>query len=165
MRDFFQYLGLAGDSSICRIPHDLQKLKGYQDFPAPQRPPRPLLQTPELQYDFRNRNHHGTRHQGLAHSDPRRVCNASKIPAAAEWFLFLKRKSPNTYRAYVNDWKEFVAFVGIQDPEEFGDVKRVHGCWGASFYISPFGFGLVTALKQLILRRSTSSAFYKIRVS
>ena len=50
----------------------------------------------------------------------------SKIPAAAEWFLFLRRKSPNTYRAYVNDWKEFVAFVGIKDPEEFADVRRAH---------------------------------------
>jgi len=50
----------------------------------------------------------------------------SEIPAAAEWFLYLKRKSPQTYRAYVNDWKEFVAFVGIEDPEEFAEVQRAH---------------------------------------
>ena len=50
----------------------------------------------------------------------------SEIPAAAEWFLFLKRKSPQTYRAYVKDWKEFVDFVGIENPNEFATVQRAH---------------------------------------
>jgi len=50
----------------------------------------------------------------------------SEIPAAAEWFLFIKRKSPQTYRAYVTDWKEFVKFVGIENPEEFATVQRAH---------------------------------------
>ena len=48
----------------------------------------------------------------------------AEVPPEVEWFANLE--NANTRRAYQNDVKEFVAFVGIQQPEEFRAVKRAH---------------------------------------
>ena len=51
--------------------------------------------------------------RGLAH-----------VPAEAEWFANIT--NPNTRRAYLNDVRGFMRFVGIQEPEEFRIVTRSH---------------------------------------
>jgi integrase/recombinase XerD len=48
----------------------------------------------------------------------------AEVPPEVEWFANLK--NPNTRRAYQNDVKEFMAFVGISKPEEFRKVTRAH---------------------------------------
>jgi integrase/recombinase XerD len=48
----------------------------------------------------------------------------AEVPAEVEWFANLK--NPNTRRAYQNDVREFMAFVGITQPEEFRKVTRAH---------------------------------------
>jgi len=46
------------------------------------------------------------------------------VPAAAIWLANIDNK--NTRRAYQSDVGEFVAFVGIEHPDEFRDVARAH---------------------------------------
>jgi len=46
------------------------------------------------------------------------------VPGAATWFANLD--NPNTRRAYRNDVSDFMAFVGIEHPDEFHDVTRAH---------------------------------------
>ncbi len=46
------------------------------------------------------------------------------VPPEAQWFANLS--SPQTRRAYQSDIKAFMAFVGIQSPEEFRTVARGH---------------------------------------
>jgi integrase/recombinase XerD len=48
----------------------------------------------------------------------------AEVPAEVEWFANLKNL--NTRRAYQNDVKEFMAFVGIKEPQEFRKVTRAH---------------------------------------
>lgn len=48
----------------------------------------------------------------------------AQVPPAAEWFANID--NPNTRRAYRNDLKEFMGFVGITAPEEFRLVSRAH---------------------------------------
>jgi integrase/recombinase XerD len=48
----------------------------------------------------------------------------SEVPPEAEWFANLQNK--HTQRAYRNDVGQFMAFVGIQRPEEFRTVTRAH---------------------------------------
>lgn len=48
----------------------------------------------------------------------------AEVPAEVEWFANLK--NPNTRRAYQTDVKEFMAFVGIKEPQEFRTVTRAH---------------------------------------
>ena len=48
----------------------------------------------------------------------------AEVPAELEWFANITNK--NTRRAYVNDVKEFMGFVGILEPEEFRVVARAH---------------------------------------
>jgi hypothetical protein len=46
------------------------------------------------------------------------------VPAEAEWFAHLD--NPRTRRAYQNDLRDFMAFFGIQQPNEFRIVTRAH---------------------------------------
>ena len=46
------------------------------------------------------------------------------VPAELEWFANLD--NPRTRRAYQADLKEFMAFVGIQVPEQFRGITRAH---------------------------------------
>ena len=46
------------------------------------------------------------------------------VPPEIEWFANLT--SPATQRAYQNAIKDFMAFVGIRNPEEFRTVTRAH---------------------------------------
>jgi len=46
------------------------------------------------------------------------------VPAAAIWLANID--NANTRRAYQSDIGEFVAFVGIEHPDEFRDVARAH---------------------------------------
>lgn len=48
----------------------------------------------------------------------------SDVPPEMEWFANIT--NPHTRRAYRNDLNQFVAFVGIQKPEEFRGVRRPH---------------------------------------
>ena len=48
----------------------------------------------------------------------------AEVPAELEWFANITNK--NTRRAYINDVKEFMGFVGIIEPEEFRVVARAH---------------------------------------
>jgi integrase/recombinase XerD len=48
----------------------------------------------------------------------------AQVPPATEWFANLD--NPNTRRAYRNDLKEFMTFVGIASPEELRLVTRAH---------------------------------------
>ena len=48
----------------------------------------------------------------------------SEVPAELEWFANID--IPNTRRAYIRDVKEFMAFTGIVEPQEFRDVTRAH---------------------------------------
>ncbi|MGH8229744.1 MAG: tyrosine-type recombinase/integrase [Steroidobacteraceae bacterium] len=47
-----------------------------------------------------------------------------KGPPATEWFANID--NPNTGRAYRNDLKEFMTFIGIASPEELRLVTRAH---------------------------------------
>ena len=67
------------------------------------------------------------------------------VPAELEWFANLD--NPRTRRAYQGDLKEFMAFVGIQAPEQFrGTTAGVPAdvfafcvtCWEALFGELPF---------------------------
>jgi len=44
------------------------------------------------------------------------------VPDAAVWFANID--NPNTRRAYQGDVEDFIAFTGIEDPEEFRSVTR-----------------------------------------
>jgi site-specific recombinase XerD len=46
------------------------------------------------------------------------------VPPEIEWFANIENK--NTRRAYQNDLKSFMSFVGIEKPEEFRTVNRAH---------------------------------------
>jgi site-specific recombinase XerD len=48
----------------------------------------------------------------------------AELPSEAEWLANIN--SPKTVRAYRADVREFVAFVGIEQSDEFGDVRRGH---------------------------------------
>jgi integrase/recombinase XerD len=48
----------------------------------------------------------------------------AQVPPAAEWFANID--NPNTRRAYHNDLKEFMTFVGIATPAELRLVTRAH---------------------------------------
>ncbi len=48
----------------------------------------------------------------------------ASVPGAATWFANFD--NPNTRRAYRNDVSDFMAFVGIEYPDEFRDVTRAH---------------------------------------
>ena len=48
----------------------------------------------------------------------------AQMPAEAEWFANIA--NDNTRRAYRNDVREFMGFVGIVTPEEFRLVSRAH---------------------------------------
>jgi len=48
----------------------------------------------------------------------------AQVPPATEWFANID--NPNTRRAYRNDLKEFMTFVGISAPEELRLVTRAH---------------------------------------
>src|SRR5919109_32190 len=46
------------------------------------------------------------------------------VPPELEWFANLP--NPNTRRAYRQDIEDFMAFAGLQRPEQFRDVTRAH---------------------------------------
>ena len=46
------------------------------------------------------------------------------VPPEVEWFANIL--NPNTKRAYENDVKDFMRFVGIERPKEFRNVTRSH---------------------------------------
>ncbi|MGF6531485.1 site-specific recombinase XerD [Paraburkholderia sp. GAS206C] len=48
----------------------------------------------------------------------------SNVPPEAEWFANLD--NPRTRRAYQTDLRDFMGFVGIQQPDEFRTVTRAH---------------------------------------
>src|SRR5687768_3028223 len=48
----------------------------------------------------------------------------SEVPSAIEWFANID--NPQTRRAYENDLRGFMQFVGIQQPEDFRTVTRSH---------------------------------------
>jgi site-specific recombinase XerD len=48
----------------------------------------------------------------------------SNVPPEAEWFANLD--NPRTRRAYQTDIRDFLNFVGIEQPEEFRTVTRAH---------------------------------------
>jgi site-specific recombinase XerD len=48
----------------------------------------------------------------------------TQVPPATEWFANID--NPNTRRAYRNDLKEFMTFVGISVPEDLRLVTRAH---------------------------------------
>jgi site-specific recombinase XerD len=48
----------------------------------------------------------------------------ASVPAEAEWFANLD--NPRTRRAYQTDMRDFMAFAGIRQPDEFRIVTRAH---------------------------------------
>ena len=46
------------------------------------------------------------------------------VPPEAEWFANITNE--NTRRAYRNDLRQFMAFVGIVGPDEFRKITRAH---------------------------------------
>lgn len=48
----------------------------------------------------------------------------SQVPPEVEWFQNID--NPQTRRAYENDLRDFMGFVGIHQPEEFRSVTRAH---------------------------------------
>ena len=48
----------------------------------------------------------------------------AEVPPEVEWFANILNK--HTRRAYMNDVKDFMRFVGIRQPEEFRNVTRSH---------------------------------------
>ena len=48
----------------------------------------------------------------------------SDVPPAIEWFANIR--NPQTRRAYENDLRSFMKFVGIDRPEDFRTVTRSH---------------------------------------
>lgn len=48
----------------------------------------------------------------------------AEVPAAVTWFANID--NPRTRRAYEGDLREFMAFAGIQEPEQFRHVTRGH---------------------------------------
>ncbi len=48
----------------------------------------------------------------------------SDVPPAIEWFANIS--NPQTRRAYENDLRGFMQFVGIDRPEDFRTVTRGH---------------------------------------
>jgi site-specific recombinase XerD len=66
---------------------------------------------------------------GLAKREPRLLTREefqglATIPPELEWFANIQNE--RTRRAYRNDLHDFMAFVGIQAPEEFRQVTRAH---------------------------------------
>jgi integrase/recombinase XerD len=48
----------------------------------------------------------------------------SNVPPAIEWFANID--NPQTRRAYENDLRGFMKFVGIHQPEDFRTASRAH---------------------------------------
>jgi len=48
----------------------------------------------------------------------------ANVPPEAEWFANLENE--NTRRSYRNDLRQFMAFVGISNPEGFRTITRAH---------------------------------------
>ena len=48
----------------------------------------------------------------------------AEIPAEVEWFANLR--NPNTRKAYQADLRDFTAYTGIQQPEDFRRITRAH---------------------------------------
>ena len=48
----------------------------------------------------------------------------ANVPAEIEWFANIN--NPRTRRAYMQDLRDFMDFVGIRRPEEFRVVSRSH---------------------------------------
>lgn len=71
----------------------------------------------------------------------------SEVPPEVEWFANLT--SPATRRAYENAIKDFMAFTGIQRPEEFREVTRAH----------------VIAWRDDLVRRARSGSTVRHRLS
>src|SRR5262245_14914422 len=46
------------------------------------------------------------------------------VPPEIEWFANVT--NPNTRRAYRQDIKDFQAFAGLRQPEQFRDITRAH---------------------------------------
>jgi site-specific recombinase XerD len=68
-------------------------------------------------------------HELVAKSPPRMLTaeqfrRLADVPPEAEWFANIR--NPQTRRAYQNDIKDFMTFVGIAKPEEFRIVTRAH---------------------------------------
>jgi len=63
----------------------------------------------------------GTENRLLTRAEFQRL---SEVPPEAEWFANIQNK--HTRRAYRNDVGQFMAFVGIEQPEEFRTVTRAH---------------------------------------
>lgn len=67
--------------------------------------------------------------QGIEGASPRLLTQTefhglASVPAEVEWFANIDNLQ--TRRAYQNDLREFMAFVGIRHPEEFRIVTRSH---------------------------------------
>lgn len=48
----------------------------------------------------------------------------AQVPPEFEWFANIQNE--RTRKAYQNDLHDFMAFVGIEQPEEFRQVTRAH---------------------------------------
>jgi len=48
----------------------------------------------------------------------------AEVPPALTWFANID--NPQTRRAYENDLREFMAFLGVDHPEQFRDITRAH---------------------------------------
>jgi len=75
-------------------------------------------------------DHASPEHLALGSHTESRILTAAEfqhladVPPEVEWFANLT--NPNTRRAYQNDVRDFMRFVGIQKPEEFRTVTRAH---------------------------------------
>jgi len=68
------------------------------------------------------------------------------VPAAAIWFANLQ--NPNTRRAYQADVEDFIAFAGIERPDEFRQVTRAHViAWRST--LETRGLGAATIRRKL----------------
>lgn len=78
------------------------------------------------------------------------------VPAAAVWFANLD--NPNTRRAYRNDVEDFMAFLGIERPDEFRDVTRAHViAWRGKLETAPGFNGNAGGLAPSTIRRKLSA--------
>ena len=48
----------------------------------------------------------------------------AEVPPEMEWFSNIR--NANTRKAYAHDIREFMAFIGMWEPQEFRTVTRVH---------------------------------------
>ena len=55
---------------------------------------------------------------------PAEFYRLAEVPPELEWLGNIRNR--HTKKAYTNDVKEFMAFVGIRRPEEFRTVTRAH---------------------------------------